>query len=389
VNSRFRALVPEDQHRALARMLAEVNRRGARPRLEVPALRNLRDLEVEFESLGQPDDPFAAIVHLRDARAHRRASRVAKRIPATFGAIVGSDPAIVAARTQAARFADADLPVLLLGETGTGKELFARAIHAAGARASQPFVAVNAGALTGTLLESELFGYGPGAFTGAAPGGRMGRLEAADGGTLFLDEIGEMPQQVQAMLLRFLDDGRFYRVGESAERHADVRLVAATNRDLPALVADGRFRSDLFFRLRGVVVRLPALRDRVDRRELAEVLLERIAREQRLPRAPEFSPAALAWIDGHGWPGNVRELRTALEYALVFAAGASRLELWHLPLERSDPQPGRKDLLSSVERDTLLRALEHARGNLSAASRELGVARSTMYRMLARHGLRA
>jgi transcriptional regulator with PAS, ATPase and Fis domain len=309
-------------------------------------------------------------------------------VPEAFAPIVGSDPAIVAARDHAARFAHSDLPVLVLAETGAGKEIFARAIHAASSRASGPFVAVNCGALTGTLLESELFGYGPGAFTGAAASGRTGKLAAADGGTLFLDEVGELSPSAQTMLLRFLEDGTFYRVGEAAERHADVRLIAATSRDLPALATRHQFRSDLYFRMRGVVLRLPPLRDRNDRGELARALLERIARLRGLPKPLGLSRAALAWIDKHDWPGNVRELRSALDYAVVLAGDAPRVELWHLPVDETDAPAESGDLRAQAERAALLRALSQAQGNLSVAARSLGVARSTLYRMLERHGLR-
>jgi transcriptional regulator of acetoin/glycerol metabolism len=348
----------------------------------------LRGFELEFEPFGSPGDPFAALVHVRPRRRRSQALEVVETAPAAFAPIVGSDPALVAARARAARFAVTDLPLLLLGESGTGKELFARAIHASSTRAGGPFVAVNSGALTGTLLESELFGYAPGAFTGAASGGRVGKLATAHDGTLFLDEIGEMSAPVQAMLLRFLEDGSFFRVGEATEQRADVRLITATSRDLATLVSEGRFRGDLYFRMRGIVLRLPALRNRTDRRELAESLLARIALKQKRPKPLGLSPAALGWIERHDWPGNVRELRTALEFAVVLAGDAPRVELWHLPVEEMIQAPEQGSLLHSAERTAILGALDHSRGNLSDAARHLGVARSTLYRMLARQGLR-
>ncbi len=232
-----------------------------------------------------------------------------------------------------------------------------------------------------------MFGYAPGAFTGAAPGGRTGKLATAHGGTLFLDEIGELSPSVQAMLLRFLEDGSFFRVGEATEQRADVRLITATSRELPALVSEGRFRDDLYFRMRGIVLRLPALRNRTDRRELAEVLLARIALKQKRPKPLGLSPAALAWIERHTWPGNVRELRTAMDFAVVLAGDAPRVELWHLPVEGMVQAPDHGNPLHSAERTAVLGALDHSQGNLSEAARHLGVARSTLYRMLARQGL--
>jgi transcriptional regulator of acetoin/glycerol metabolism len=388
-NTRFRVLMgghgPVDLGRVVRSFLAGVRgANGAKEDLPAP----LRGVSLDLEPIGSPAEPFAALVHLGPPRGRRRAIAAARPLPDAFAPIVGSDPAIVAARDQAARFAQSDLSVLVLAETGAGKEIFARAIHAASARASGPFVAVNCGALTGTLLESELFGYGPGAFTGATVSGRTGKLAAADGGTLFLDEVGELSPSAQAMLLRFLEDGTFYRVGEASERMADVRLIAATSRDLPALTARNQFRSDLYFRMRGVVLRLPPLRDRDDRGELAGALLERIARQRGLPKPMGLSPAALTWIEKHDWPGNVRELRSALDYAVVLAGDAPRVELWHLPIEETTPADDAGDLRARAERAAVLRALSQGRGNLSDTARSLGVARSTLYRMLDRYGLR-
>jgi len=339
-----------------------------------------RDLRVEIEHVGD----IAAVVHLLP-KARPRATPA---VHPAFAAIAGSDPAIVNARERAAKFAQSELPVLLLAETGTGKELFARAVHAASARAKGPFVAVNCGALTGSLLESELFGYAPGAFTGARATGAHGKLAAAHGGTLFLDEVAEMPPALQAMLLRFLEDGAYFRLGDSVERRSDVRIIAATCRDLPAMVDEQRFRNDLYYRIRGATIRLPPLRERRDRSELARALLARLAERHGRKPAPTLARSALSLIEANEWRGNVRELRTALEHALVLAGDAPELEAEHFPDDGRTPAIEREPLRKLSERDALLRALDESAGNLSEAARLLGVARTTLYRMMQRHGVR-
>ncbi|MFY0578096.1 sigma 54-interacting transcriptional regulator [Cystobacter fuscus] len=207
-------------------------------------------------------------------------SRPVDPLPDSFNVLLGSDPALRDAKQRAARVAGSSLPVLLLAETGTGKELLARAIHEASGNASGPFLALNCGALPAGLLEAELFGYAPGAFTGALAAGSKGKLGVVDGGTLFLDEIGEMPESLQALLLRVLDDGHYFRLGETKPRESRFRLISATCRDLPAMVEAGKFRRDLYYRIRGAVLSLPPLRRRTDKTELARALVEKLAREQ-------------------------------------------------------------------------------------------------------------
>ncbi|MFO0727869.1 MAG: sigma-54-dependent Fis family transcriptional regulator [Myxococcota bacterium] len=328
----------------------------------------------------------------RRARVRAVSPRAQSNLPsaaAPFDALLGDDPQLLEAKTKAARFARSPLPLLLLAETGTGKELLARAVHQASARAAGPFVAVNCGALTAQLLETELFGYGPGAFTGAQAPGQRGKLEAASGGTLFLDEIAEMSPSLQAMLLRVLEDGVFYRVGEVEPRQVDLRIVCATCRDLEAMVEDGRFRSDLYFRICGATLSLPPLRARTDVLMLAEALLSKVAAEQGRD-CPRLSPEVRAAFERHGWPGNVRELKSTLLHALVLADDEIRLE--HLPASppsarRRSSAPPPAPSLESAEKTALLAALAESSGNLTAAARRLGVARSTLYRMMERHGV--
>ncbi|MCB9681215.1 MAG: sigma-54-dependent Fis family transcriptional regulator [Alphaproteobacteria bacterium] len=329
-----------------------------------------------------------------------------------FRALVGTDAALVAVRDRARRLARSTLPVLIQGETGTGKELLARGVHAASGRAAGPFVAVNCGALSPAILHAELFGYVGGAFTGADPGGRTGRLASADGGTLFLDELAEMPEVLQALLLRFLDDGTYHRVGDDRPRHADVRVVAATCRDLPTRVADGTFRADLYHRLCGATLTLPPLRARDDVGLLAGVLVAQLgeAHPELQARAgpPVLSVPALQWLARQPWPGNVRQLRLALHHALVMADGADVVDLDHLPgavpptpsrrgddasepVARPTPPPGAPatPALAQTQAEAVRRALRAARGNVSAAARALGIARSTVYRLVQRHGIEA
>ena len=343
----------------------------------------------------------------RPASIAREAPRGPEGEPA-FAAILGDDPALIEVRARAARFARTSLPVLLLAETGTGKELMARAVHAASAGARGPFIALNCGAISASLLESELFGHAAFAFTGARPGGHEGKIGAAEGGTLFLDEIAEMPASLQALLLRVLEDGTYSRVGETRERRASFRLVCATCRDLPARVREGTFRQDLFYRLQGVTLTLPPLRARRDRLLLARALLARAARELGLDAVPSLSPEAAQVIEARPWPGNVRELKTALQHALVVADGAPVLLPEHLPADPMAAPGPLSPVVASVaaavtvsgaaergssrfeaEGRALAEALGEARGNLAAAARRLGVARSTLYRMMGRHGVRS
>ena len=337
---------------------------------------------------GAADRTLAVLVHFEEDRPLVSASPVSTPIarapisspppsvPAApeLGAILASDPGVIAAKNAAASFAATPLPVLLLAETGTGKELFARAIHGASPRRDRAFVAVNCGALSPELLASELFGYAPGAFTGAARAGSEGRIAAADGGTLFLDEIAEMSKALQAVLLRVLDDGVYQRVGETRDRRADFRLVCATCRDLPAMVADGSFRSDLFYRIQGACVTIPPLRDRSDRVWLAEQLAGPAAR---------LTADAKSWIDEHDWPGNVRELKSAVLHAKALSNGAPEIDRDHFPRPLGAPSRGGSTTTrKSIVRDAIRTTLAACAGNVSEAARRLGASRNTIYRAL-------
>ena len=367
-----------------------------------PARRGMR---VRLEPVGRHGGhPIAAVAFL-DLSAPDSRSRPSAVDTLGFDALFGADPTLVATKQAAARFARTPLPVLLLAETGTGKELLARAIHGASARRDRPFVAINCGALSPHLLESELFGYAPGAFTGASRDGNEGKIGAARGGTLFLDEVAEMPGPLQALLLRVLEDGTYYRVGESRPRQADVRLICATCRDLPRLVGEGGFRQDLFYRINGACLVLPPLRARSDVEPLTRHLLHTLCAEQGRA-APEISAAAMETILALPWAGNTRQLRTALQYALILCDDAA-IEVAHLPHDpasalpagvrapatidaegaRPAPEPAPVRTLVEREVEQLQSAVDRARGNLSRAATELGIARSTLYRRLRRHGL--
>ncbi|MGZ3475189.1 MAG: sigma-54-dependent Fis family transcriptional regulator [Polyangiales bacterium] len=331
---------------------------------------------IALDPIAGGDRTLAVIVHFEPERTSVAPSPSA---PHEISAILGTDRGLLDAKSLAARFATTPLPVLLLAETGTGKELFARAIHAASDRRDRPFVAINCGALSPNLIASELFGYAPGAFTGAQRNGSEGRIHAASGGTLFLDEIAEIPEALQAALLRVLDDGVYQRVGESRDRRADFRLVCATCRDLPAMVASGRFRNDLFYRIQGACVTIPALRDRSDCVWLAERLLEK----QCKGLVPMLSESAVRFIEEHDWPGNVRELKTAMAHALALANGERVIQREHLPRPLSvGPPKSAPTTRKGILRDAIDAALRACEGNVSEAARRLGVGRGTIYRAL-------
>ena len=320
----------------------------------------------------------------------------------TFASFVGSSPAAVEVKRQARRAAQSHSPVLLLGETGTGKELLAHGIHAASPRADGPFVSVNIAAVPDTLLEAEFFGVAPGAFTGADRKGRMGKFKLADGGTLFLDEIGDMPPGLQAKLLRALQEGEIEPLGSNELVPFDARVIAATSRDLPALVREGRFREDLYYRLNVLPVRVPPLRERRgDVRALIEVLGEDMAHRGSPP--PELTPDAVALLAAQHWRGNIRELRNVLEQAALRADSdrldaaqteavlrQSGLAQIHPALPPAPPPQDAASLLrplgaqvAELEQRAIAAALRATGGNKLAAARLLGIARATLYERLA------
>ncbi len=367
--------------------LAALGREGAP--MHVSA-RDGRRLRVRLDPLESDGRLLAVVAFFEPAR--RPVPRPPKPAPpstAPFGDMFAEDDAVRRSLQWAARIAASDIPVMLLAETGSGKELVARGIHRASRRADGPFVAVNCGSIAASLLESELFGYGPGAFTGAEKTGREGYLRAACGGTLFLDEVAEMPLAMQAALLRVLESGTYQRVGETQPRHADVRVVCATCRDLPKMVQDGSFRQDLYYRLKGATVTLPPLRERSDVVALARHLVADLAGRRQVGDAPTISAEVEAFLSRYPWPGNVRELVSTLDVALVLAAGDETLRLEHLPpdLHAAARDDGPSGALADAESQALRQAMREAGGNISRAARLLGVARSTLYRMLRRHDI--
>ncbi len=301
-----------------------------------------------------------------------------------FGAIIGGSALLRQAVHKARMLANLDTAVLLQGETGVGKELFARAIHEDGCRRHGPFVAVNCGALPRDTVASELFGYVEGAFTGARRTGMVGKIEAANAGTLFLDEIGEMPLEVQPYFLRVLEGGEVSPLGSNRPRQVQFRLVAASNRDLLAEVGAGRFRSDLFYRISVTSVQIPALRER---REDISVLVERFSRDvaQRhgVP-VRRFDADVLRAFEGYAWPGNVRELRNVVEGLALLTAG-DIVGVADLPANIASAVEGKAESAASeaglqgVERDAIAKAIRKHGGNLTHVATQLGISKSTLY----------
>jgi transcriptional regulator of acetoin/glycerol metabolism len=313
----------------------------------------------------------------------------------TFEDVIGADPELSRQVELARTAAKQSSRVLITGETGTGKELMAQAIHNASARRSGPFVAINCAAIPRELLESELMGYRDGAFSGARKGGQMGKLELADGGTLFLDEISQMPMDLQSKLLRVLQDGVVSRLGDTKATRVDIRVIAATNEDLFDKSNQGAFRQDLYFRLSVVEVNLPPLRRRPDDiPTLANHVLRRIG--TRLGReGVTVSAAAMEKLRRYGWPGNIREMENVIEMALTVSDGAS-IEAEHLHTRVQAPVSltAVRDVavsvapMKDVQIDVLKAAMKQFHGNVALVSRRLGISRATIYRRMKEHGMR-
>ena len=354
----------------------EATRAGAFDFLEKPLSRDrvLLSLERAFEQ---------ATLKEENARLKELAPTPHKMIGAS-----GAFKQIVDQATLAAR---SDARVLFIGESGTGKELLAAHIHEASPFASGPFVKVNCAAIPHELIESELFGHEKGAFTGATTV-RRGKFEMADGGTLFLDEVGDLAAASQAKLLRVLEEGEFHRLGGERTVHVSVRVVAATNRDLNQMVTEGKFRGDLYWRLAGVPLRVPSLRERVEDIEaLAEYFLEEFSRRNNF-RKRGFSRESLVLLKGYNWPGNVRELRNTVERMAILAPD-DELHDTDVPLEirfrAAEAGPNMlEEARRSAERDQIMRALTDTRWNVSRAARSLGLERTNLHKRIRALGLR-
>jgi DNA-binding NtrC family response regulator len=310
---------------------------------------------------------------------------LAGRPPGATRSVIAEDPAMQQVVETARRVAQADSSVLLLGDSGTGKEVIARLIHDTSPRQDAPFVAVNCAALAETLLESELFGHEKGAFTGAQSR-HEGKFEQADKGTLFLDEVGEMSPALQAKLLRVLQERSFQRVGGEAAISVDVRVVAATNRDLEQMVKEGQFREDLYYRLAVLPILIPPLRDRPkDVIPLAEHFIQLLGRGRAERSQPELTSSARKALAAHDWPGNVRELQNVLERSLVLSGGGP-VDAENLQLGAS-PTPRGEGTLKDMERRAIQDALAAEDGNRRKAAKRLGIALRTLQYKIKQYGL--
>jgi two-component system NtrC family response regulator len=349
-----------------------------------------------YDYITKPIDYEELILTLNRALNHQQLAEEVRTLRSTLDAkygfenIIGHSHALLQVLESAARVAERDSTVLIRGETGTGKELLARAIHFNSRRKQQPFVTINCGAIPKDLLESELFGYTRGAFTGAA-GTKRGKVEAADGGTLFLDEIGEMPVDLQVKLLRLIQNGEIEKVGVTAPTLVDVRVIAATHRNLAALIEDGAFREDLYYRLAVIPLELPPLRERSDDiPELVEQLFLRARQKHNLPNL-KLPAELIPYLCGYRWPGNVRELENVIERLVVLSVG-DEITFNDLPetLRRHTTSqdvlhfdlPPQGISLEGVEKELLLRALQKFDWNQTQAARYLDISRRAMiYRM--------
>ncbi|MFP5408718.1 MAG: PEP-CTERM-box response regulator transcription factor [Gammaproteobacteria bacterium] len=347
-----------------------------------------------YDFFQKPFDPdvlalmIARALHVHALEAENRLLLARQGGSALAGLITGSEPMLKVCRTVE-KVAPANATVLLLGESGTGKEVLARGVHELSPRASKRFVAINCAAIPDTLLESELFGYEKGAFTGAAKQ-TIGKIEYANEGTLFLDEIGDLPMPLQAKLLRFLQERVIERLGGRGEIAVDVRVVCATHRDLAGMIREGGFREDLYYRLSEITIQIPPLRDRPgDAVLLAQALLERNARE--MGRGIKgFTADALAALESHGWPGNVREMENLIKRATIMADG-TQITADDLGLGggAAEPQPfNLRQAREQAERLAVSRALAHSDGSIAQAAELLGITRPTLYDLMAKIGMK-
>ncbi len=322
---------------------------------------------------------------------NRRLAAKGSKDDRVLGRLMTAAPEMIRVARTIERVANTNVSVMLLGASGTGKELLARGLHEASDRAAGAFIAINCAAIPENLLESELFGHEKGAFTGAVKT-TEGKIEQADGGTLFLDEVGDIPLQLQVKLLRFLQERVIERIGSRSSIAVDTRIVCATHQDLEAMIADGRFREDLFYRLAEIVVKIPSLAERPgDATLLAKAFLARFAKEMN-PKVRGFSADALAAIDAWPWPGNVRELENRVKRAVIMAdeklVSAADLDLAELDAEAVNAL-NLKSARERTDRKVIRHALARSEGNISSTAKLLGVSRPTLYDLLKQYDLHA
>jgi len=329
--------------------------------------------------------------HVHEIEVENRRLEAANGGAAALGAMLTASPEMVKVIRTVERVASADVSVMLLGASGTGKELLARAVHEQSVRAKGEFVAINCAAIPENLLEAELFGYERGAFTGAVKT-TPGKIELAQGGTLFLDEVGDIPLPLQVKLLRFLQERVIERIGGRATIAVDTRIVCATHQDLDTMIAEGRFRDDLYYRLAEIVVKIPSLAERAgDAVLLARHFVGRFAREMN-PKVQGLSPDAVEAIDAYGWPGNVRELENRLKRAVIMADGkwvaAADLDLPGAPEQSADTLPINLRAAREVaDRRAIRQALSRTENNISGAAKLLGISRPTLYDLMKQYQL--
>ncbi|HMM70379.1 MAG TPA: sigma 54-interacting transcriptional regulator [Gudongella oleilytica] len=330
----------------------------------------------------------------KELNLYRDEFKKANKASYALDSIIGESPGMKQLKDIVKKVGNTNSNVLILGESGTGKELFAHAIHNNSKRVDAPFIKVNCSAIPFELLESELFGYEEGSFTGARKGGKIGKFKAADGGTVFLDEIGELPMSMQAKLLRVLQDREIEKIGSNISEKVDVRVIAATNKNLENMVNEGQFRLDLFYRLNVVNIRVPSLRERrEDIPVLAKYLMEKISEKEGI-RVDGISFKALDFLKNYDWPGNVRELENTLERAINFMDDETRILAKHLPpkitgISSYDSMRTLKETLEEVEKDVILNRLILAKGNKSEAAETLGISRTSLYDKLTKYNIEA
>ena len=330
----------------------------------------------------------------KELNLYRDEFKKANKASYALESIIGESPGMKQLKDLVKKVGNTNSNVLILGESGTGKELFAHAIHNNSKRVDAPFIKVNCSAIPFELLESELFGYEEGSFTGARKGGKIGKFKAADGGTIFLDEIGELPMSMQAKLLRVLQDREIEKIGSNISEKVDVRVIAATNKNLENMVNEGQFRLDLFYRLNVVNIRVPSLRERrEDIPVLAKYLMEKISEKEGI-RVDGISFKALDFLKNYDWPGNVRELENTLERAINFMDDETRILAKHLPpkitgVSSYDSMRTLKETIEEIEKEVILNRLILAKGNKSEAAETLGISRTSLYDKLLKYNIEA